>query len=161
MSAVMVLPGPERRRRWTSTEKARIVEESLAAEASVAEVARRHDIHPNLLHQWRRQTRLAGAAVPRRKSEVPAGGVEFAPVAITADERIVAAPTGTIEIEFAGRARLKLTRAVDDQGAGADRAPAMIPVPSGYGCSWLSNATRNCPLCVMKNCPHPRVHDLG
>jgi hypothetical protein len=25
----------------------------------------------------------------------------------------------------------------------------------------LSNAIRNCPLCVTKNCPHPRVHDLG
>ncbi len=24
----------------------------------------------------------------------------------------------------------------------------------------VSNAIRNCPLCVMKNCP-PRVHDLG
>jgi transposase len=46
MSTVTVLSGPERRRRWTSTEKARIVEESLAPDASVAEVARRHDIHP-------------------------------------------------------------------------------------------------------------------
>jgi hypothetical protein len=27
--------------------------------------------------------------------------------------------------------------------------------------SMVSNAIRNCPLCVMKNCPHPRVHDLG
>jgi hypothetical protein len=27
--------------------------------------------------------------------------------------------------------------------------------------SMLSNAIRNCPLCVMKNCPHPGVHDLG
>ena len=25
----------------------------------------------------------------------------------------------------------------------------------------LSNAIRNCPLCVMKNCPHARVHDVG
>jgi hypothetical protein len=25
----------------------------------------------------------------------------------------------------------------------------------------VSNAIRNRPLCVMKNCPHPRVHDLG
>ncbi|WP_458194346.1 transposase [Bradyrhizobium sp. UFLA05-153] len=25
----------------------------------------------------------------------------------------------------------------------------------------VSNAIRNCPLCVMKNCPHPRVHDVG
>jgi transposase len=111
MSTVTVLPGPERRRRWTSVEKARIVEESLAADASVAEVARRHDIHPNLLHLWRRQARLAEA--PRRRSEVPAGDVAFASVAIVPDERILPAPAGTIEIEFAGRARLKITGPVD------------------------------------------------
>lgn len=52
MSTVTVLSGPERRR-WTLAEKAQIVEESLAPEASVVEVARRHDIHPNLLHLWR------------------------------------------------------------------------------------------------------------
>jgi transposase len=52
MTTVAVLSGPERRRRWTSVEKLRIVEESLAGEASVAEVTRRHDVHPNLLHHW-------------------------------------------------------------------------------------------------------------
>jgi transposase len=62
MSAVTVLSGPERRRRWTSAVKTRIIEESLAPGASVAEVAREHDIHPNLLHLWRRQARLAGEA---------------------------------------------------------------------------------------------------
>lgn len=108
-----ILPGPERRRRWTAGEKARIVEESLAADASVAEVARRHDIHPNLLHLWRRQARLAGAVAPRRRSEVAAGGVAFAPVALAPDERILAAPAGMIEIEFAGRVRLKMTGPVD------------------------------------------------
>lgn len=111
MSAVTVLPGPERRRRWTSGEKARIVEESLAPEASVAEVARRHDIHPNLLHLWRRQARLGGAPA-RRRGDEPAGGVEFAAVALAPAERILMAP-GTIEIEFAGRARLKITGPVD------------------------------------------------
>lgn len=25
----------------------------------------------------------------------------------------------------------------------------------------VSNAIRNCPLCVMKNCPHHRDYDLG
>jgi hypothetical protein len=25
----------------------------------------------------------------------------------------------------------------------------------------VSNAIRNCPLCVMKNCPHHRVYDLS
>jgi transposase len=110
MSAVTVLPGPERRRRWTSAEKARMVEESLAGDASVAEVARRHDIHPNLLHLWRRQARLAGA---RPRSDVAAGGIEFAAVALAPDERILPAPLGTVEIEFAGRARLKMTGPVD------------------------------------------------
>ena len=113
MSAVTVLAGPERRRRWSSAEKARIVEETLAGEASVAEVARRHDIHPNLLHLWRRQARLAGAAPPRRGNEAPAGGVEFASVALASDERILPAPAGTIEIELAGRTRLKITGPAD------------------------------------------------
>ena len=52
----------ERRRLgWTSAEKLRIVEESLTGEASVAEFARRHDVHPNLLHLWRRQAPQRGA----------------------------------------------------------------------------------------------------
>src|SRR5579862_6582598 len=112
MSAVTVLPGPERRRRWTSAEKARIVEESLAPGTSVAEVARRHDIHPNLLHLWKRQTRLTSAARSFRGSDVPVG-VDFAAVALAPAERILPALPGTIEIEFPGRARLKITGSVD------------------------------------------------
>ena len=90
-----------------------MVEESLAGDASVAEVARRHDIHPNLLHLWRRQAHLAGAAAARPRSDVAAGGIEFAAVALAPDERILPAQPGTVEIEFAGRARLKMTGPVD------------------------------------------------
>ena len=43
---VTVLPGLERRRRWTTAEKLRIVEESETAEIPIVEVARRHGIHP-------------------------------------------------------------------------------------------------------------------
>jgi transposase len=57
MTQAMILSGPERRRRWSAAEKLRIIEESLAFGSSVTEVARRHDIHPNLLHLWRRQAR--------------------------------------------------------------------------------------------------------
>ncbi|HEX9274918.1 MAG TPA: transposase, partial [Casimicrobiaceae bacterium] len=46
MTTVTIHSGPERRRRWSAAEKVRIVEESLAPEASVTEVARRHDVHP-------------------------------------------------------------------------------------------------------------------
>ena len=44
-----------RRRSWTGDEKRRIVEESLTAGASIAEVARRHDLNANQLFTWRRQ----------------------------------------------------------------------------------------------------------
>ena len=64
MSTVTILASPERRRRWTPAEKQRIVEESLTADTTVSEVARRHDIHPNLLHLWRRQAR-SGTVKPR------------------------------------------------------------------------------------------------
>ena len=43
------------RRSWTVDEKRRIVEESLIAGASIAEVARRHDLNANQLFTWRRQ----------------------------------------------------------------------------------------------------------
>ena len=50
-------PGsPKRRRRsWSLEEKRRIVDESLEDGASIAEVARRHDLNANQLFTWRRQ----------------------------------------------------------------------------------------------------------
>jgi transposase len=80
--AVTVLSGPERRRRWTSAEKLGIVEESLAPEASVAEVARRHDVHPNLIHAWRRQTRTGTLVTGRDPVMAADSGCRFAPVVI-------------------------------------------------------------------------------
>jgi transposase len=63
MTQATVLLGPERRRRWSAAEKLRMVEESLAPGSRVTEVARRHDIHPNLLHLWRRQARTGVLSV--------------------------------------------------------------------------------------------------
>jgi transposase len=108
MSLIKVLAGPERRRRWTSAEKARIVEESLAPEASVIAVARRYDIHPNLLHLWRRQARTGNLALVGA-DDAPAGAVQFAAVAVTAEERGSAAASSMIEIEFADGTRLRIT----------------------------------------------------
>jgi transposase len=71
-----VLSGPERRRRWSASEKARIVAESLAPDAVGSLVARRHGIHPNQLYGWRRELR-SGMAEDR---DVPA----FVPVTVTA-----------------------------------------------------------------------------
>lgn len=113
MARAAVLAGPERRRRWTSAEKGGIVAESLTTDATVVEVARRHDIHPNLLHLWRRQARSGALARVGRPSDAPASAVQFASVAIAADERVLAAAPGMIEIEFASGTRLRISGSVD------------------------------------------------
>jgi transposase len=118
MTTVAVLSGPERRRRWTSAEKLRIVEESFAAGASVTEVARRHDVHPNLLHGWRRQVRAGavdGAVEPAAGRGVKA---QFAAIAVVPETPALAAPAhpaaaGVIEVELASGARLRITGAVE------------------------------------------------
>ena len=44
-----------KRRSWNRDEKRRIVDESLEEGASIAEVARRHNVNANQLFTWRRQ----------------------------------------------------------------------------------------------------------
>jgi transposase len=114
VSKVSVLSGPERRRRWTPAEKRRIVEDSLAPYASVIEVARQHDVHPNLLTVWRRQARtgsLGAVKVPRQESEVEFAAVSVAPEQPAWTAR--AGTGGTIEIAFASGVQLRITGAVD------------------------------------------------
>jgi transposase len=114
VSKVSVLSGPERRRRWTTVEKLRIVEESRAPSASVVDVARRHDVHPNLLTVWRRQARtgaLDAGRAPRQEDEV-----QFAAVSVAPEQsawRAHVGTGGTIEIAFASGVRLRITGAVD------------------------------------------------
>jgi transposase len=58
-----------KRRSWALEQKRRIVEESLEEGASIAEIARRHDLNANQLFAWRRQF---GAE--------PAAPMELAPI---------------------------------------------------------------------------------
>jgi transposase len=113
---VTILSGPERRRRWTTAEKLRVVQESQAPGAMVSEIARRHDVHPNQLHSWRRQARtgaLAGADAGHGAGE----GTRFAAVAIAPEADLPAAPSGpaagVIEIEFAAGGRMRITGPVE------------------------------------------------
>jgi transposase len=107
MATVTVLSGPERRRRWASSEKASIVEESLRPGAVVTAVAQRHDVHPNLLHHWRRQAKRA----------LEGGqGLKFLPIAVTPAARPKS--EGSIEIEFAGGVRVRVDAAVDEAALG-------------------------------------------
>jgi transposase len=116
VTTVTVLSGPERRRRWTTAEKLRIVEESLAPATSVVEVARRHDVHPNLLTVWRRQARTGALACGAEVASRQDDEVHFAAVSVAPEPQTLTAPSGScgaIEIEFANGARLRITGAVD------------------------------------------------
>ncbi len=52
-----VITGRERRRRWSTAVKLRIVAEAVAPGARLAEVARRHEVSRGLLWQWCAQVR--------------------------------------------------------------------------------------------------------
>ena len=106
MTAISVLTGPERRRRWSSVEKGRIVQESLVPGARVSDVARRHDVHANLLHHWRRQARVGSSGE----------GPSLLPVRVLPEARPGSAP-GAIEIELAG-VRVRVDAAVDEAALG-------------------------------------------
>jgi transposase len=92
MTTATVLVGRERRRRWTTGQKRRIVEESFALGASVSEVARRHEVHPNQLHGWRKDARLGGLPI------VPGPQGSFAAVEIAGVDQ-PALPAPVIEPE--------------------------------------------------------------
>ena len=54
---IEIITGNERRRRWSTEEKLRIVAESHEPGACVKAVAARHDVYPSLVFNWRRQVR--------------------------------------------------------------------------------------------------------
>jgi transposase len=90
-------PALERKRRsWAMDEKRRIVDESLEEGASIAEVARRHDLNTNQLFTWRRQF----GVVPTAPQEL----APILPVTITPDaatEYSAPGSTGQMEIVLA------------------------------------------------------------
>ena len=51
---VEIITGIARRRRWSTQDKLRMIEETLLPGESISVVARRHGVAPNLLYRWRR-----------------------------------------------------------------------------------------------------------
>ena len=97
---VEVVTSVERRRHWTTVEKERLVAATLEPGASVSAVARAAGMHPSQLYGWRRQL-----------CERPPAG--FAAVRIAPGASRAVTGPGTIEIEFAAGARMRITGALD------------------------------------------------
>ena len=62
MGQMTLITGAERRRRWSSEERAQILAAIEAPGAVVAEVARRADVCTSLVYKWRREARSAASA---------------------------------------------------------------------------------------------------
>lgn len=99
----------------TAEEKRRIVEATLVPGASIARVARENGVNANQVFQWRHEHRKGtgwAAKQPR---------AELLPVTVTAEPRNVTAPeaapmgtpSGSIHIEFPGRALVSVEAGVD------------------------------------------------
>ena len=112
MARVEVITGPERRRRWSVEQKRAIVAESLAPGAVVTEIARRAEIGPGQIYRWRRELGVGNGFAQ----------VLIAPVGD--DAGCLAAPA--IEIEFAGKARMRIPGSIP-----AGLAAAVIKALSG------------------------------
>jgi transposase len=99
-----------RRRRWSEDEKLKIVLESLQAPRQVAATARRYGVSRSLLLRWRRSFR------PEPKDTTQPGFVPAMVIAESGPTPCPVAPAssgGSIEIEFAAGARMRITGTVD------------------------------------------------
>jgi transposase len=108
MARVEVITGPERRRRWSEDQKRAIVAESLVPGAVVSDVARRADIGAGQLYRWRKEFRAVADGFAQ---------VLIAPPEIPAVQ--VAAAEPTIELEFAGKVRVRIPGSVPGDLAAA------------------------------------------
>lgn len=120
--AVEVLSGPERRRRWSSEEKAGIVSEVMQSGAKIAEIARRHGISRSLLYTWRReagQTAAIGSvsSLPDLVPIMITDGTEVSKRPGLPAERVGAATKGigTIEIALPGSVRVTVRGRIEER----------------------------------------------
>src|ERR1700733_7339672 len=98
--------GERRRRTWSADQKQRIIAESFAPGASVAEGARRYGLNSNMLFTWRRRERADVNDVGKTVNIVPVRVVEATPTA-------TATSMGRMEIVLVGGERILVGADVD------------------------------------------------
>jgi transposase len=105
MDGVMeVITGRERRRRWSTLHKLRIVAETREPGVLIGDVAARHGVCESLVFTWRRQAREGVLVAPEMPVFMPVKMSETPPAAAAARPDTspppARPPSGLIEIEL-------------------------------------------------------------
>ena len=112
MDRIEVITSVERRRRWSTAEKARLVAAMNEPDAVVTEIARCERVDASLLYRWRRQfavERQTAAFVPVRISpDLNEAAPATAPVCAPPP-----APSSSITIAFGEQVRVTIEGAPD------------------------------------------------
>ena len=109
---IEVLTGPGWRRKWSDDDKARIVAEAAQPGVVVSEIARRWQVTPQQVFDWRRQARkaLAATLVPAEPAFIPI--VPTGQVVISDPAARSARSGARIEVRLAG-AELRVAPGTD------------------------------------------------
>lgn len=99
---------PERKRRWPDAMKAQIVAETLADGVTVNSVARRYNIRPTQLSNWRKMARDGKLILPASSMALDACSedIEFAPL-LPAATAVSQSPSDVLEL-VVGTVKLRL-----------------------------------------------------
>ena len=104
-------PAKVKKRRRTIKEKRDIVEETLVSGASVARVARRHDVNANQVFYWRKLFREGRLGISMNPQLLPVK-VETEQASEPVKRNVQTLPPGTMEIEFP-KGTLRIAGSVD------------------------------------------------
>ena len=113
-----VLSGLERRRRWSTEEKLRVLAQSVAPGSSPSLTCRLHGISSGQLYTWRKQFRMGELTgfIPVAVGPEPAA--QLSPPETIVDTPPVSSAAlhsdGLIEVELPSGVKLRLTRHVDE-----------------------------------------------
>lgn len=112
-----VLSGPERRRRWSTEDKLRVLAQSVAPGSSPSLTCRLHGISSGQLYTWRKQFRTGELTgfIPVAVGSEPVA--QLPPPETTVDAPPVSSAPhsdGLIEVEFPSGVKLRLTGDIDE-----------------------------------------------
>jgi transposase len=133
---IEVLTGPGRRRRWSASEKGRVVAETLAPGMSVSEVARRWQVCPQQVFAWRREARAGFLALPAEVTDLVQ--TSFVPIVSEMADN----PVPTSDVQDAAPRIERSSKAAAASSIEVKLAGAVIRVAIGTDTALLADVLR-------------------